>query len=346
MSTKICYLLGAGDSCDKLPLASKLGETILQLVKIIQNNIGTHNKKQSISLSDVNKQPWPNGIYARNLLSSFEWLGNYSRDSATVDTIARKLWIRSDEEAKKQLLSLKAVISCYFLYKQSKVPAGIRYDSFFSYILERGNPGEPLFPENISILTWNYDLALEKSYFEFCKNIDTVAKDIILNPKVVRLNGCAGYVRPVYAGVNHSEYDFYPNFIYQKNGIQIDKLIELFDRFFTQTKEDKLKPEIYFAWENTTAVELASKAIADAEVLVIIGYSFPFFNQNIDRQILDSAVLLKDIYIQNGNDPGSIERLKLLLENHSHSDGADWNEHVHIKTDTKMFFIPNEFIMQ
>jgi hypothetical protein len=85
--------------------------------------------------------------------------------------------------------------------------------------LSRSKNKNPPFPPDISIITWNYDLLLEKSYFEFCLNPDFVIDEISKNSRIIRLNGFAmGITKPIpeLTRISHKilEGGFYsPNFM-------------------------------------------------------------------------------------------------------------------------------------
>ena len=55
-----------------------------------------------------------------------------------------------------------------------------------------------------------------------------------------------------------------------------------------QSKE-KYKNSIYFAWNEDEvtkkAREYAKQIISETDILVVIGYSFPYFNRDVDRSI-------------------------------------------------------------
>jgi hypothetical protein len=79
--------------------------------------------------------------------------------------------------------------------------------------------------------------------------------------------------------------------------------------------------------------------IKDSVALVVIGYSFPVFNRNIDRQVLNSMKNLKRIYLQDLNPNALEERVKALRE-----DLRDDPSKVDIvkSTDGEQFLIPYE----
>jgi hypothetical protein len=97
-----------------------------------------------------------------------------------------------------------------------------------------------------------------------------------------------------------------------------------------------------FAWEEdrTNGNKIWEKAILsckDTQVLVIIGYSFPYYNKDIDTKILQAFSQLKRIYIQDPDFTNIQERIKEI------NIGRGWAEiEVLHRQDKKLFFIPNE----
>ena len=60
--------------------------------------------------------------------------------------------------------------------------------------------------------------------------------------------------------------------------------------------------QLLFAWEKTEfdkRRKILYDKIEDAQVLVVIGYSFPFFNRETDREIFSKMEKLNRIYIQD-----------------------------------------------
>ena len=340
---KITYLLGAGASCGSLPLANQLGNSMIEAVTKAQKDIErTHGTPGQPYPEE--KRPWPRGNYAKNFLVSLGWLAEYTQKHANVDTLARKFWIRQDNEAIQSLHRLKAVLSCYFLYEHSQSHSDMRYDSFFASILDRSKAGIPVFPESISIVTWNYDLLLEKSYHEFCTNEEIVWEHITKNNKIVRLNGRAAAAKPAFSGAQKWPEWSYIDLIYNPNVSHIEHVIELYDNLSQPSGPTRLIPEIYFAWEINNITERIRDAVLDTEILVVIGYSFPFFNQDIDKLVLEQiGPSLNKIYLQTNGDEGGRERLLNLLSDIQISRRVEWKNMIEMISGTDYFYIPNEF---
>ena len=102
--------------------------------------------------------------------------------------------------------------------------------------------------------------------------------------------------------------------------------------------KETLVPSLSFAWEPSykeeyDIVKLASQATKKTSILVVIGYSFPFFNREIDREILANMSNLKKIYYQDMYASDLMVRLQSVLNRSI--------EIVHI-TEFKQFYLPYE----
>ena len=82
-------------------------------------------------------------------------------------------------------------------------------------------------------------------------------------------------------------------------------------------------------------MEAIGKTTADTESIVVIGYSFPYFNREIDRTIFAGIPNLKTIYIQDPN-PDAVEpSLRAVLQ-----DGS--NVKIEHQKDCTQFYLPRE----
>jgi len=64
--------------------------------------------------------------------------------------------------------------------------------------------------------------------------------------------------------------------------------------------------KLSFAWEDyerpeQNIINKVTTSTKDTEVLVVIGYSFPFFNREVDRKIIGEMKNLKKVYFQDKN---------------------------------------------
>lgn len=307
--SKITYLLGAGASKEALPLAKDLADGLLQFSeKILRPAVRrTHGKPRLPLPRDYELAP--KGPYAKELVQSFEWLGTEAKRHASVDTYAKKLFIRDDADAKESLHRLKVTLSSYLLLEQSLNPTDKRYDSFLASILSPGSDGRPQWPEGVNVITWNYDTQLEKSYKEFCRDANFVYEGITNSKNITRLNGACGVPdRIEMRDLCHSEFD--KSFF--------EKVWNLFDA--QMKRSQPYLPSISFAWEKTDFEEAIIRSVRGTTTLIVIGYSFQYFNRDVDEFLLLNMVGLgglEKIFIQVAESEQSSvqERFLTLFEN-------------------------------
>lgn len=340
MSTNktITYLIGAGASAgtpDKpvLPVVKKFPDVIRKYV----NKFGEIVRAEGIHYRD-------NGL--KGLIADLEWLDKHSREHVSIDTFAKKLFLSGESK----LIKLKGLLSAVLTLEQSMNGIDLRYDSFFASLLNIKDRAL-YFPPNIKILSWNYDYQMEMSAASFIptNNIHVVDEKMNIYPNknlsintdnfcIVKLNGtCGGFkYKNEFRRKVHNLTDYKSNLTKEK---EQELIKEITTDYGNHTKEIDSYPNINFAWENDTisdkgkkyALEIASKT----NVLVVIGYSFPTFNRDIDIQILRSMSLHK-VYIQapSSDIDGIIQRFKAIVP---------YCEDIFPMTSLDEFFIPYEF---
>lgn len=101
------------------------------------------------------------------------------------------------------------------------------------------------------------------------------------------------------------------------------EIINSFIFFYTSCiyAENIIKPLLSFAWEsnefgfNRSTIDKAKEAIINSNVLVLIGYSIPFFNRKIDKEIMDSlGRTVSTVYVQDFNSNAVIDRLQSIFD--------------------------------
>jgi hypothetical protein len=328
----VTYLLGAGASCKCLPTYANFSSRLIQFRNSLQATITDLDPDQKSAI--------------RQILSLCDMLIAEFSFHNTPDTIAKK-YFHLREGGKKQLEHLKIILVLYFMFEQSisdtfisntpvlktdnKSQLDKRYDTFIAAILEPIY-GEIKLRSNFSILTWNYDLQFELAF----KNYDNQS---IIDTKT------AVQCIPSYRSLE-SEYKFERNkfSIINFNGIAYNKLKEdgdsPFEHFynsrldivkellkhFTEMNTSEVlltgKGLLNFAWERDKSFPYPKNAldqilssaleVADrTEVLVIIGYSFPIFNRDLDAALFSGMKNLRKVYIQS---PIANELKKTVLD--------------------------------
>lgn len=300
------YILGAGASYEAIPTIDKLDDDIkywgnyLQnfLTDLIRNDSARLTKEEQVSVS--------------NLSAGLISLSEMSKKFGTVDTYAKKLFLEGNDI---KLEELKKNLSFYFLYKQildKKVDK--RYYAFLASLLEVGEQYVK-WPEKVKIISWNYDFQLELALLDFNSNISKLTKILYEykifpikneNPNLIHLNGIAGIfnksdnkISDLYDRAPHSDFVTFLKSTIPFYGEYHDRE----ELFFTNL--------IKFAWEkeniyHENLIKEISNIVSQTKALTIVGYSFPFFNRDIDQIIFNSfknnTIKNKKIYCQNKTD--------------------------------------------
>jgi hypothetical protein len=217
---------------------------------------------------------------------------------------------------------LKATLSFYFTLiqfdfdytnmaahsRRSKIDK--RYISLASAFLQSTDSRIHI-PENISFLTWNYDLQLElaletflsHSNTQFSKTLEAFRSEPGVEtsnsiPSILHLNGCASMIK-------FAKDEMINLFDCIRSDKFRDTISTLLPIYIRAIEADPANTELFsFAWEETdVAVRVKSRLIELAqqtEILVIIGYSFPAFNRKTDRLFFQHIpkMTLKKIYYQ------------------------------------------------
>lgn len=311
----ITYLFGAGASCEVLPLVDGISGGMYGMCLKLQEYTEKVDPKLKTEL--------------KVLIKEIKELSEEAGKHASIDTYARKLFLT---ENKEKLIWLKRVLSFYFILEQFFLEGRTdkRYDLFWASLA-----GKTIFdlPKNVRIFSWNYDLQFELSYSNYVPGkkledvqaiIGVVEKindkrkaEVIDHFGIYKLNGTANTIK-----------DFDGPFINDalildeiKKGITIKELNKLLETSLYLRNNKESKMSLSFAWENEgyrssfqeTILDLIKEEVSVTEVLVVIGYSFPFFNRKVDREIIHS-MKLKKIYIQDTNPDPIIDILRSITK--------------------------------
>ncbi|GMU97154.1 hypothetical protein [Ignavibacterium album] len=331
---KVTFLFGAGASRNALPIVKEIPGRINRLIEILSSDeflldsnsffkeINTEKAKREIQLE---------------MIEYLKWLVEASVESDSVDTLAKKLFLKKEFDTLKKL---KLALSVFFVCEQVRNKPDRRYDSFFASILNSINE----LPENIKIVTWNYDYQFEITFSEFIDHKDLMNIESRLSIysknqqlayssdiRIYKLNGTVGLYRSFY-----NNYKFINDI---KRPFDREFVHELTKNFAAAIYLDDLKPSLSFAWENeglqSNVVDSAAQGVKDSIALVVIGYSFPFFNRDIDRKIISSMTKLKRVYFQAPDADNLKERFQALRDDLTGIELIS-------KFDTEQFLLPNE----
>jgi len=359
MSKNITYILGAGASYHALPVVNGLTERF----ELFCMHFAEYIKSNDVSLYQEVKH------HQERLIKNLK--GHY-----TADTYAKKLFLQNPRlHTNEEYILLTNYLSAYFLYEQldknleldcnsflnarfnsfsetdenekenlqkSLTPSDYRYDSFFASILLNDN-NDLIVPSNFNFISWNYDFQFEKSFMNFANcnlsramdSLNVFGTDHITFTRtegysqVIKLNGSAGFIRNKSFGE-----------IVDFSNHKLDKAtFDIFKTVLTSRRQE-LNNGMRFSWEDSknsiAAINLAKAKIEKSEVIVVIGYSFPYFNRKTDREIFSKIIHRPEVkvYLQCAKyDIDSVlNRFAGILPNHV----------IQPYSETDQFLIPNE----
>lgn len=252
-------------------------------------------------------------------------------------------------------------------FPQKKQLPDKRYDSFIASVLEN-DFAEVKLQNHIKILTWNYDVQFELAYKNYCtekenyllllqEKLQIVPSRYWMNENIkklkvekfsiVKLNGQAIFDR-----VSVDPQKDYRTIFDETPKLDRDKLNKFFsiysELFKNNWEESDCLRLLNFSWESNPKFELRynmndtinfAKLIAQqTEVLVVIGYSFPFFNRETDRMLIDGMKKLKKVYIQDVE-----SRVESIISVFKSSFTLHSNDISIVPViDTNSFFLPPE----
>ena len=271
-----------------LPLVAEIPQRLKYVANLLRKESFTHFRRDTIGGVSFDN--------AKNLLiSELEWLAGESAKHATIDTFAKKLYLTGSGDFDK----VEKLLSIYFIIEQHINRPDNRYDTFLASLLTK----DLTLPDEVAVLTWNYDSQFEVAYREFNKSNPRkigVASEYDdehrrgLNPKIFKLNGTASY-----SGLNP---------VGEWCSTDAESVANLpIDVLLTKYLSGGNTSMLTFAWDRSR-VEGSENAkwfwgalkdkVADAECLVVVGYTFPYFNREVDRWLFEMMPRLSRIYIQ------------------------------------------------
>lgn len=179
-----------------------------------------------------------------------------------------------------------------------------RYESLYASILEVNQPF-PVIPNYINFISWNYDMQFELAYKEYCSaSIDYIQETLNVYPNssfkidnnkssIIKLNGTGNFLIKQSNLYSH-KYDF-TKLKYDRHTLHF-----LISQLSSNRNFGGERNQLKFAWESDEHVAIARQTaqeiIGQSDVIVIIGYSFPTFNREVDREIFKKFDNRNNIY--------------------------------------------------
>jgi hypothetical protein len=336
MSGRITYLLGAGASVGEPPEATKMPmvsgfKEYFDLAKeeTWQWMADTLNAREINGQIEFHQNTHaPIMDEARDIINFIKSAALQNIDHFSIDTYAKKLWFQNRRD---ENLKLKALLSSIILGCQLNRGLDKRYEAFIASTLARHRLAGIAMPSNLNVLSWNYDLQFEEALFNVRPDsFNELFADFFKEPlfeankygfNYAKLNGAAGI------------WEFEGQIFKSGKFDELRKRYQDKDQTFTlyaymnalkKTKErrkDALDNNdwtgIRFAWEQGIAYwenQFKNMASEEDNILVVIGYSFPNYNYEIDSKLLEVFKFDK-VFLQCGSKNKEInERISSIYD--------------------------------
>ena len=331
--SKIIYYIGAGASYGKndareligkgtdnerllihegLPVINEIGKCLLSFKEAVVNTpIDTNDysflNKFRVGGDDLNHK-------RNSLIADIKEVYQANKEHATIDTYGKKLYLtRRTNELKR----LKNVLTTFFVWAQLVSKTDQRYDTFLANILQNETLS---IPNGISVISWNYDSQFEMAYRNYSKtgNLPIYDKNAHID---YQDSGNCGKIFKVNGSANFDDFCMVDYISKHRDVDSVIQLIEYYDNLGADTSAFgyQFTSRLSYAWETSERqrqmFDMLQKVTSDTTTVVVIGYSFPYFNRQIDRKIFAAMPYLKTVYIQDPN-PEAIEpSLRAVLQN-------------------------------
>ena len=347
----VTYLIGAGASAGKrdehgniyegLPCVNEISNCLWDIYSLIDRTTIPNDLEwtdQQIGLASIDD--WEEA--RKNLSQRLHRLHVFCELNATIDTYAKKLVLKKRQDKFKELEQLLAL---FFIYLQLQKNPDTRYDTFLANILEPNLH----FPQNIRVISWNYDSQFEIAYSEYDEQgkllVGSRNAKFDTDYEIIKINGTATFDNQT--SIAKLRKDIWqkmwaikdePNRSQQLQREQtwLLEFIYLYQLYVVGKKDNT---HLSFAFDSRKKkkkiLNRIDKIISQTDALVIIGYTFPFFNREIDRKMLQNLKPDAKIYIQDKY-PNRIKQNFKAVK-------ADIpEEQIEPKEETDQFFLPPE----
>lgn len=343
--SKIVYLLGAGASYGSRNQkdGKDIKGSVIRGVPIVNEFSAAIENLNFEHIEPLSSTPLSS---YKIIYDDLEWLADKCAQYPTIDTYAKMLFITEGING-QNYNRLKRSLSLFLTLMQEKGKRDLRYDGFIASLIQEG----AVFPKDISILSWNYDSQFEYAFSDYMRDSD-------INYIWDKLNVYYKYNQNPMLDVKRDGFG-----IMKLNGtallcdnarrgriVDIDNLTKAYPDRKTAIQQlyngnnNNIDTTLSFAWEQDENLkERIKERVQDAEVLVVIGYSFPYVNRDIDRLIVNNMPNLKKVYIQDPN-ASSIRQNFEAVMNFTQTIMFKKNNNGDIKelTHPDQFIIPSE----
>ncbi|PKL79418.1 MAG: hypothetical protein CVV25_08210 [Ignavibacteriae bacterium HGW-Ignavibacteriae-4] len=332
----ITYLFGAGASAETIPVVNEFPFAIERIITELNN---FNYKDERNNAFDFKFQD-----ILIVLIRELEKLKIETQNHMSIDTYAKKLYVLNHDkstQSNNEYKEFKRVFTCLLLLftlfrrniskadgnSREIVDYNKRYDAFIAGLI---NTSKEL-PAQVNIVSWNYDIEFEKALYQYYKDDPSLGlknmqyiynfspsdktnelnNDYLNEFKFCKLNG------NILLDYNVFNRDLKPidniftdiidqTLTYDK---RLESLKNILHYYFDQKCNSELENLITFSWEKTPLIDethrIARTIFSKSDEIVVVGYSFPFFNRIVDSLLfgsLTSENRIRRIYIQDIRD--------------------------------------------
>jgi len=305
--TDIVYLLGAGASADALPPVkdftagiTKQQDWLLKSFPLTPTDRFKHNGKDYTYQEAV-----------KDYIKASSQLKARCGSEMTFDEYAKRHWLKHQNPNDASYKQLKMELTTFFAIEQARnMKARARYDHLLTDLIVKGACPDKCIHDSVKILTWNYDQLLLLTLAEMSEwddmhrvmdhfKVATLTHGDIPGFSIMHLNGLIGVAN----GSRTTP------LIHGKDPDMREAILKALELHFIARKSSNgpqaPQTAISFGWENIQTrkarLDQIRMEIKDAKALVIIGYSFPSTNEEIDRSLFSDMDQLERVYIQMRN---------------------------------------------
>lgn len=326
------YLFGAGASHNALPVVTEIAKAVGALIEEVRSS------PPRMPEGDDTSKFVEDATAIKDACGLLESLKLIATEHPSLDTYARTLLFKKGGAESEALVEYKALVAFYFSVSQLFRPIDQRYELFLASVLEPRESwsAAPTIPGRVRLLFWNYDFQLEKAAWAFCNSAEEISACLDASGRVYRLNGSC---------LPNWKRTYMLDFINERNRTKAlrDALQHYHD--CTDFEEHRrgvarIIPGIKFAWETRDVPEQLTDIMENTGTLVVIGYSFPFFNREIDSRLFSAFVTggeKKRILIQE-TDP---ERFNIVAARLARRLGTERAPQPTWLNDTGEFYVPD-----
>lgn len=292
---QITYLFGAGASCQSMPMVANFVSRFENYTYFLAHHIGN---------------------IAGEFIQENEAFIKSVKSHLSFDTFFKKLFHLDRQD---EIIRFKAFLNLYFYFEHvvqtSEISTYIekykdygkeysldpRYEALIAGLL-KPIKGDAKFYNDVTFITWNYDLNLLYAIFNF------VRKGVSFAEFINRLRTSDNYFQITdQLKVIHLNGYVYDRKITEFGSISLNQLKkDLSERMLGINSGDELRDygtSIKFAWEDGLSEDKQSRflqeavdAISHSHSIIVTGYSFPLYNRIVDkvmfrRENLDRSVI-------------------------------------------------------